>query len=199
MVPTSHITILLLAAGASSRMQGRDKLLETIDETPLIRRAAQACLDSKAQDCRVMLRPEDRERRAALLGLDLEMVENPDWAEGMSASIRHGIADLPAQCQGVLIALADMPDVSSNDFNALIDVFRPGQGMICRAADPSGRPGNPVLFDRRYFEALAGLSGDEGARKILVGNPAVKLVRLGGSAAQTDLDTVEDWAAYRAR
>lgn len=198
MDPSSQITIILLAAGASRRMQGRDKLLETIDKTPLIRRMAQTCLNSKAQQCRVIVRPGDRDRRTALSDLDLTIVENPDWRDGMAASIRQGIRDLPEQCQGVIIALADMPDVSSDDFNALIDAFTPGTGMICRASDRSGQPGNPVLFDRAFFPALAGLSGDQGARQILEGNAAVQLVPLNGAAAQTDLDTPGDWAAYRA-
>lgn len=84
------VSAVLLAAGASSRMGGRDKLLECIDGEPLLRRAARALLASRADETLAVLRPEDDARRAALEGLDVKIVENPGAAEGMASSIRAG-------------------------------------------------------------------------------------------------------------
>lgn len=198
MVHLPRIAIVLLASGASSRMQGRDKLLENIDGEALLRRTAKACLASNARLVITILRPDDHARRAVLDGLDLTQITNPTWQDGMAAGISRGLKNLPADCQGVIIALADMPDVSANDFNALIDAFHPNSRMICRAATQADLPGHPVLFDKSYFAQLAAQKGDKGGKDILKANAAaVKLIKTTGDAALTDLDTPEDWRAYR--
>ena len=192
------IEILLLAAGSSSRMRGRDKLLENISGQPLLTRAAQACVASKARRTTVILRPQDSMRRQVLAGSDCGIIENPDWAEGMATSIRAGIARLPETTDAAIIALADMPDITFSDYNALIDAFDPKSTYeICRATTADGYPGHPVLFARSFFPALSGLVGDGGAKSILRDNSDVtRLVRLAGQVALTDLDTPKDWAAY---
>ena len=83
----------------------------------------------------------------------------------------------------------------------LIAAFDADEGReICRAAAADGRPGHPVLFGRRFFEALAGLAGDHGAREVVrAAGEFVVDVPTKGAAAITDLDTPEDWAAWRAR
>ncbi|MDF2234392.1 nucleotidyltransferase family protein [Albimonas sp. CAU 1670] len=190
----------MLAAGASSRMQGRDKLLEEVGGEPVLRRSAKALAASGVDDLVVVLRPGDAARRAALEGLDLTLVENPEAAEGMAASIRRGLAAIDPETDAVLLALADMPEVSAAHADALIAAFDPARGAaICRAADAQGRPGHPVLFGRRFFESLSRLTGDEGARDILRANADfVTLVTTEGRAARLDLDTPEAWAAWRA-
>ena len=195
------ISAILLAAGSSSRMRGADKLLEPVGEAPLLRRSAEALLASQAEEVMVVLRPDDGARREALDGLDLRIVENPQAAEGMGASIRAGVAAATPDAGGVLVALADMPDIAASDINALIAAYDAEEGReIIRAAGPDGAPGNPVLFGRRFFEPLRGLEGDEGARGILAANAdLVRLVRLSSDAARVDLDTPEAWAEWRAR
>ena len=197
MTASAKIALLLLAAGASRRMQGRDKLLEQINGESLLRRVAKSCLASKAGFVITILRPQDQPRRDALTGLDLVMIDNPLWQEGMASSIRTGLENLPPDCDGALVTLADMPDVSAYDFNKLIDVFQPDLGMICRAATQSGQPGHPVLFDKSYFAALAAQTGDKGGKGILATNASeVKLVKIAGNAACIDLDTPKDWYDY---
>ena len=194
------VAALLLAAGASSRMQGRDKLLEEVEGEPVLRRAARALVESGVEAVIVVLRPDDAARRAALEGLEVTVVENPEAAEGMAASIRRGLSATAPQIDAVLLALADMPEVTSAHADALIAAFDPARGAaICRAADAQGRPGHPVLFGRRFFESLARLAGDEGARDILRANADfVRLVKTQGRGARLDLDTPEAWAAWRA-
>ncbi len=195
------VAAVMLAAGSSSRMRGRDKLLEDIGGTPLLRRAADRLTASKADHVIAVLRPDDTARRAALAGSGVTLTENPLAAEGMGASIRAGMTAIPAECDAVIIALADMPAITATDIDSLIAAYDAEEGReIIRAAGRDGRPGNPVLFGRRFFEVLRICEGDEGARAILAAHAdLVRLVPLTADAALTDLDTPEDWAAWRSR
>lgn len=194
------VSALLLAAGSSSRMRGADKLMELVDDIPLLRLSAEVLLASQVDEVIVVLRPDDPRRLAALDGLNVRVIENPQATEGMGASIRAGIAAVASDAGALLVALADMPDIAANDVDALIAAYDVEDGReIIRAADPTGAPGNPVLFGRRFFEPLRGLEGDEGARSILAANAdLVRLVRLSSNAARVDLDTPEAWAEWRA-
>lgn len=195
------VSAILLAAGSSSRMRGRDKLMEDAGGAPLIRRAAEALIASQADEVVVALRPEDDGRRAALEGLSLRIVENPQAAEGMGASIRAGMAAIAPEADAALIALADMPEIGAREVDAVIAAFDPEEGReIARAVTAEGEGGSPVLFGRRFFESLRALEGDEGGRAILAAHAdLVRAVALPGRAARTDLDTPEDWAAWRAQ
>ncbi len=194
------VSAVLLAAGASRRMGGRDKLLEPIDGEPLLRRAARALTQSAADEVIVVLRPDDAERRAALDGLDVTIAENPGAAEGMASSIRAGLSAMRPDADAMALAFGDMPEIGPAHIDALIAAFDPGEGRaLCRASDQEGRPGHPVLFGRRFFESLSRLAGDEGARDVLKANDEYLVeVPTPGRAARIDLDTPEAWAAWRA-
>nr|WP_290749072.1 nucleotidyltransferase family protein [Amaricoccus sp.] len=192
----------MLAAGASTRMRGRDKLLEPLaDGRPVLRAAAEAALASQADAAVVVLPPAADARRAALSGLGIAAVEAADAAEGMAASLRAGLRAVVEGADAVVVLLADMPEVGPGEIDRLIAAFDPAEGReICRAVAADGRPGHPVLFGRRFFETLSGLTGDRGARDVL--RDAAEFVvdvPTGGRAATTDLDTPEDWEAWRAR
>lgn len=193
------VSAVMLAAGSSSRMGGEDKLIRQAGQTPLIRRAAEALCASKADEIIVVTRPDDAARRSALNGLsNVRITENPAASEGMGATIRVGMTAVAAAADAVLIALADMPDIQARDIDRLIAAFSPADGReIIRATTEDGAPGNPVLIGRRFFELLATLEGDEGARRILAAHrDLVADVRLSGKAAKTDLDTKDDWTAW---
>jgi molybdenum cofactor cytidylyltransferase len=195
------VVAALLAAGASSRMQGRDKLMEPVAGVPVLRRAAEALRASRADATLVVLRPGDEARRAALSGLGATVVENPSAAEGMASSIRAALAALPPEADAVVLAFADMPEVGPDHVDRLIAAFDPEEGrVICRAQTAEGRPGHPVLFGRRFFETLAALDGDRGAREVLAEHAdLVENVPTPGAGAGVDLDTPEAWADWRAR
>lgn len=187
--------IVLLAAGASTRMRGADKLLETIDDQPLLRIMAQRCL--KAGDTRIVLGPDQPKRRAALDGLDVEIVE-AEGDDGMAASIRAGVKGLKNKT--VMIALADMPEITASDLHLLLGLHGQGLSPIVQAASEDGTPGQPVVFAAKYLKQLAKLEGDMGAKAILKANAkAVALIPLKDGRALVDLDTPEQWAAWRAR
>jgi molybdenum cofactor cytidylyltransferase len=193
------MALLLLAAGASTRMRGRDKLLEPVEGLPLLRRQALAALATGAR-VYVTLPPAAEARRAALEGLALEIVEVADAGSGMAASFRAGVAALPRSCRAVLVVLADMPELGTEDFLRFFNAFRgdPEQPIL-RGTAPDGRPGHPVLFPRRLFPALARLQGDQGARAVLKAHEGeIRPLPLSGQRALTDLDTPEAWDEWRA-
>lgn len=191
----SAIAVLVLAAGSSSRMGGRDKLLEEIDGEPLLslqcRRIAQTGLH-----CYVTV-PHHNHARTSATG-KATVIPVSDANEGMAASIRAGIRALPETVQAVLILPGDMPDIESQDLLHIAAHFQGPQGAILRATASDGTPGHPVLFPRRCFDDLVQLTGDQGARELLKAE-AVTYIALPGTRALTDLDTPQAWAVWRAQ
>ena len=185
------VPILILAAGASRRMGGRDKLLEPVRGKPLLRDRVEMALRIGAP-VHVVLPQGGGARHAALDGLDVTRVPVPTG--GMGASLAAGVVTLPADAAGVLILLADMPDLTTRD---LVAVMEGVDGIPRRGATAEGQPGHPVLLPRRLFQKAKSLTGDIGARQVL-GGEHVALVPLPGRHAITDLDTPEAWATWRA-
>jgi len=192
------LAILILAAGASSRMRGRDKLLEEIDGVAQLRRIADAALATGAP-VYVTLPPDRPLRAAALAGCAVRIVEVPDAAEGMGASLRAGVAALDDGLAGVMVVLADLVEVTADDLAALGAAWDSARDAVWRATAQDGRHGHPVNFPARLFGALAQVSGDSGARAVYAAEGArTRHLPLPGARATTDLDTPEDWAAWRA-
>lgn len=197
--PRPRVAGLLLAAGAGRRMAGRDKLMEPVGGEPLVARLARearAVLDPVV----AVLRDEAEPRARALAEAGVATVTNPRAAEGMGTSIAAGMAALPPEADAVMVILADMPEIGRDDIARLAASFDTQAGReIVRATAADGTPGNPVVFGRRFFEALARLDGDRGAKAIVEEHrDYLAEVALPGRAALTDLDTPEDWAAWRA-
>ncbi len=196
-----RVAAVLLAAGSGSRMRGADKLLEPVaDGRPVLRAAAEAARASQADLVVAVLPAGAAARRTALAGTGVEIVEAADAAEGMAASLRAGLAAVADRADAVVVLLADMPEVGAGAIDRLIAAFDPEEGReICRAVAEGGQPGHPVLFGRRFFETLAGLTGDRGAREVVrEAAEFVTDVPTPGRGAVVDLDTPEDWAAWRA-
>ena len=183
--------ILILAAGASSRMRGEDKLLREIDGTPLLLRAVRAAC--AVCDRVVVTLPPASPRRDWLGDSPARLIEVATPL--MSASIRAGVAACPPGA--VLIHLADMPEIGVEELTVLSEAWRAGTASILRAATEDGRPGQPIVFDAALRPALALLQGDTGARDLVSDGP-VDLVALPGERARLDLDTPEAWADWDA-
>ena len=194
-----RVEVLLLAAGGSTRMGGRDKLMEEVGGVPLLRRMVSRAVASRADAVRVML-PETSPRHDAVAGSGAVPVVVSNPQEGMAASIRAGLASRSTGTAAVIVMLADMPEVTAGDIDRLIAAFDPSAGReIVRATDADGTPGHPILFGARFFETLSRLEGDRGARDLLREAAEFRVeVALPGKAATTDLDTPEAWAAWRA-
>ena len=133
--------------------------------------------------------------QAALAGLDVKLVHNPDYAQGLSTSLKAGIAALPADIEGVVVLLGDMPGVTSATIDRLIEAFRPEEGALIVVPTFAGKRGNPVLWSARFFAELRAVEGDTGGRKLIAANPdAVVEIEL-GSAVALDIDTPAELAA----
>ena len=191
-----EIAILIPAAGASSRMRGRDKLLEEIDSQPLLSRQAQKAMASGAPVL-VTVRPGDA--RLGVLPTGVDHREVPQASEGLSASLRVAAAWAQAHSAGALmVMLADLPDLTTDDLETIAAAYAQDPSRIIRATDDSGKPGHPVIFPAAFFDAIQKLTGDDGAKSLLAQHPP-RFCRLPGLRATTDLDTPEDWAAWRAK
>jgi molybdenum cofactor cytidylyltransferase len=200
-----RVAILLLAAGRSTRMGGPNKLLAETDGEPLVVHAVKAALASQAVEIVVVLGHMAEQVKAAIdqagpAGSRLRVVVNPDFANGLSTSVRTGIAALGSDVDAAIVQLGDMPGVSSALLDRLMAAFSPVEGRSICVPTVGGKRGNPVLWARRFFPEMTQLSGDSGA-KHLIGEHAdlVCEVEMSGQAAVTDIDTPEALAAWRAR
>ncbi|MGB3312945.1 MAG: nucleotidyltransferase family protein [Albidovulum sp.] len=191
------IAIVIPAAGASSRMGGRDKLLMEVGGEPILKRSVAM---ARTTGARVIVTlpgsgPMLPARRTALTGTGIRPVKIPDYHDGMSASLRAGVREAH-QADGLMILLPDMPDITSDDLCAVITAFAEDPGRPVRAVGDFGRPGHPVIFPRRLFQEISVLTGDIGAQRVLDGEN-IRHVPLPSGHATTDLDTPEDWANWK--
>ncbi|MBN8630229.1 MAG: nucleotidyltransferase family protein [Rhodobacterales bacterium] len=201
MRPAVHI--LVLAAGASSRMRGRDKLLQPIKGKPILRLMAEQAL-STGSKVYVTLPPAAEPRQRLVADLPITVVPVPDAALGMSRSIQRGILAIEAAEDGpedgMMVLPADMPEFSSKALADLISRFRTEPELIWRGGTTDGTPGHPTIFPRDLWAELRAVTGDEGGRSVLKRHSdRVRVVPLPGRMAVLDLDTPEDWAAYLGR
>ncbi len=181
---------LLLAAGTSSRFGEENKLLVEIDGLPVVRRAAETLVSSTLDAITVVLGYEADRVRAVLDDLPLEFVVNPDYEAGQATSVRTGLR-AAADEDAVLIALGDMPSVAVDSVEKLLDAYRTGAGDALAAAY-RGERGNPVLFDRAYFDQILDVTGDIGARNILLSAEQGGLVETGDPGVRRDIDRPAD-------
>lgn len=200
-----RVAVLVLAAGRSTRMGGPNKMLAEANGAPLVVHAVKAALESQAVEIVVVLGHMAEQVRAgiesAIPGRSrLRFVTNPDFAEGLSTSVRTGIGALSSNVDAAVVQLGDMPGVGAGLLNRLIAAFSPVEGRAICVPTVGGKRGNPVLWARRFFSEMTTLSGDSGA-KHLIGEHAdlVCEVEMAGEAAITDIDTPEALAAWRER
>ena len=194
-----HVAAVVLAAGRSTRMGAVNKLIAEIGGKPLVRIAAEQALASRASPVIVVTGHEREKVEAALAGLPVRVVHNPDYADGLGSSLRTGIAAVPADADGAIICLGDMPQVDARLIDKLIAAFDPEQGALVVVPSIDGRRGNPVVWSRRFFPDLMAVQGDVGARHIIASYvEAVVEVPVAGDAALTDVDTPESLSAVKA-
>ena len=159
---------IVLAAGRSSRMAPHNKLLVP-DRAgrPMVARVVDNLLSSAARPVIVVTGHRAEEVRAAVAGRPVQVVHAEDYADGLSASLRAGLAALPDTARAALICLGDMPLVSGAVIDRLLAAYDRDEGRLIVVPTHAGRRGNPVLWDRRFFPEIAALAGDTGARALL--------------------------------
>ena len=193
-----RIGALLLAAGQSRRMGGPNKLLAEVDGAPMVAYVARKLLASRARPIIAVLGNQADAVEAAVGKLPVERVRNPEFAGGLSTSLKRGIAALPSDLEGALICLGDMPLISGRHIDRLIAAFNPLEGRAIVVPTRRGKRGNPVLWSKRFFPEMAELAGDVGA-KHLIGEHAelVAEVEMDDDAILVDIDTPEALEALR--
>jgi molybdenum cofactor cytidylyltransferase len=193
-----RITAVVLAAGQSRRMGTANKLLEDLDGTAMVHRVVAQAQASQARDVIVVTGHEGDAVRAALADTEVRFVENPHFADGLSASLKAGIAAVSPDSDGAIVLLGDMPAVTTDHINRIIAAFNPVEGRSICVPTTRGKRGNPVLWGRDYFAEIADLSGDVGARHLIGTHAdAVCEVALEDDAIFVDVDTPEALQAYR--
>ncbi len=185
------VEIVMLAAGRASRMgsESGHKLLAMFGDEPLVRRMARIALEAGAGAVHAVVGFRREAIVEALAGLDLDLVENPDYASGMASSLATGVARLSRETAGVVVLLADMPGLKAAHIRKLVDVFRAHGGRAVVRAAHDGRRGNPVVLPGAAFEEILHLSGDLGARAIIESGEFEVIDVEIGEAAHIDVDT----------
>lgn len=184
------VTIAVLAAGQSSRMAGANKLLAIFDGKPLVRRSVENAMQAESGRVIAITGHMAGDIAASLAGLDVAIVHNPAYAFGLASSIKAALVAAPANCDGLMIHLGDMPAVSARHIRRMVDCFRQHDGnAVIRAVSDEGERGNPVIMPRQLFEAVSALSGDVGARHIIEASELPIIDVPIGVAARIDVDT----------
>ncbi|HWM31052.1 MAG TPA: nucleotidyltransferase family protein [Methyloceanibacter sp.] len=194
----SEIAGIVFAAGRSTRMAPRNKLLAPIGGMPMIRRITAAILESGVSSVIVVTGYEADRIVDALNGLDVTIVTNPSYADGLSTSLKAGLEAVSPTADGALICLGDMPEIEIQVIDALLAAFT-GRDAICVPVH-RGRRGNPVLWGRNYFAEMIALTGDAGA-KPLMARHANRLIEVEVEADSIfeDVDSPADLARLKQR
>jgi molybdenum cofactor cytidylyltransferase len=158
----------------------------------MVAHVARRLLASRARPIIAVLGNQAEAVDAALGKLPVERVHNPEFAGGLSTSLKRGVAALPPDLDGALVCLGDMPLISGRHLDRLIAAFNPLEGRAIIVPIRSGKRGNPVLWSSRFFPDMAELAGDVGA-KHLIGEHAelVAEVEMDDDAVLVDIDTPE--------
>jgi molybdenum cofactor cytidylyltransferase len=188
---------LILAGGAGRRFVrdgGGGKLTADLAGAPVIRQVATRVVAGGFAEVVVVTGAEGAALHTALAGLDCRIVAAPDWAEGMAATLRRGIAALSDDAPGVCVFLGDMPLVPVDLCGALAEAAQ-ASGYAARPRF-AGKPGHPVAFTCAAFADLLALEGDAGAATLLKARPeAVAYLDTADSGVLLDIDTPSDLAA----
>ena len=194
----ARIAAIILAAGQSTRMGTVNKLTIAIDGKPMVRHAAEAALASQARPVIAVTGHQPDEVKAALKDLKLTFVHNPDFAQGLSTSMKAGLAGLPPDIDGAVVLLGDMPRIAPGEIDRLIAHFNPVEGRAIVVPTRKGKRGNPVLLGKQMFLDLARVEGDSGARDVIAAHPdLVAEAEMDTDGVLTDIDTPQALAKFK--
>jgi molybdenum cofactor cytidylyltransferase len=191
----ARIAGLVLAAGRARRM-GANKMLAEVGGRPMVALAVAAAMGAGLEPL-VVVTGHDADRvEEALPPCDVLCVRNPDPDRGMASSLVAGLAALPEDVDAVVVVLGDMPRVAAAHIRALVAAFDPDEGRAICVPVYKGRRGNPVLLGRQFFAEMAGLTGDQGARRLLSDHAELVFeVVMDDEAVLADIDTPEQLQA----
>ncbi len=187
----NRVAAIVLAAGGSSRFGGF-KQMTLLRDKPLFLHAVDAALASEADPVIVVLGARAEACRAALGARPVKIVVNKRWAEGQSTSMQAGLSALPDNFSAAVFPLADQPFITAEVIDALITRYRRTLAPVVWP-EFDGKRGNPALFDRRLFPEMRQVTGDTGARPILLAHQAkAECVSVSDAGVLQDVDRPED-------
>jgi len=185
---------IILAAGASRRL-GQPKQLVKIGDETLLERTIRVVREAGVEPVFVVLGAH-REQILARCDLSLvNVIDNPDWGEGIASSIRVGVSAIEAdnpQASEVMLLVCDQPALTAKHLRAMVDASENGAAIV--ASLYAETAGIPAIFPARQFERLLALRGDQGAR-LLLRESQCQLVTVPFSGGEMDVDTPADLAA----
>ena len=194
-----RIVGVVLAAGASQRL-GHPKQLVEVEGSPLIIRAANALVAvAEITEVVVVLGAHAGEIRPPLESLPVKIIEISDWEEGLSRSLRAGIAEIRHHiptADAALFTLCDQPALDHRAIQSLVDTSKNSPTSIV-AAGYDGNPGAPCLVNRQHFEFLSHIDGDQGARALFSAVDSSEIALVDLPHLSVDLDTPEDLQRWR--
>jgi molybdenum cofactor cytidylyltransferase len=188
-VDSSHIHVVVLAAGASTRF-GATKQLVRVNGRPLLHTVVSRAAELAGHSVTVVLGAHAGELAPLLKHSPAAVAVNREWAEGIASSIRTGVAHTPATADAILIMLADQAAVTTEDLRRLAGAWRRNPASIT-SAQYGGGVGVPAIFPRWCYRELNELRGDRGAQALLQRH-IDRLVRLPMPSAELDIDRPED-------
>lgn len=192
------VTGLVLAAGQSTRMGAENKLTSEIRSQTMVSHVLQSLKDSQVRSILVVTGHNHKEIEASAAEFQPVFVHNPDYAEGLSTSLKRGISAVPTDCDAVLVCLGDMPFVPAEIMDRLIQAYNPTEGRIICIPTIDGNRGNPVLIGRRFFPEIHEIAGDKGAKELIRDYADyVCEVPVDDQSVLIDIDTPEALARYR--
>ena len=194
------IHAVLLAAGRSERMGRNNKLLLNADGIPLVRKSAINILNSNVASMTVVTGFDENKIVSALSGLNVNFVKNINFREGLSSSLKAGLANITPTPSAVIICLADMPKIQPEHINQLIENFDPLKGWEICIPTNNGKRGNPVLIGSRFFPYIFETSGDFGAKQVMKQHSdKIVEVEIGTSDIHFDIDTQDEYENFTTR
>ena len=194
------IHAVLLAAGRSERMGRNNKLLLNVDGIPLVRKSAINILNSNVTSMTVVTGFDENKIVNTLSGLNVNFVKNINFREGLSSSLKAGLANITPTPSAVIICLADMPKIQPEHINQLIENFDPLKGWEICIPTNNGKRGNPVLIGSRFFPYIFETSGDFGAKQVMKQHSdKIVEVEIGTSDIHFDIDTQDEYENFTTR
>jgi molybdenum cofactor cytidylyltransferase len=184
---------IVLASGLSKRFGSRNKLLMPVGGVAIVRRTVEAYLGAGLDPVVVVIGNDSQAVGAALSGLSVIRVENPDFREGQSRALVRGVRALPVAISAAIIGVADQPFLTPTVIERLATSYREFRAHVV-APRYDGRRGNPVLFDRSLFPELMMVEGDQGGRGVLDQHQKeIVWVDVPDAHAGIDVNTEEDY------
>ena len=188
------ISVILLAAGQSKRMQGENKLLKKYKKKYLINHILKSLIKSKVNKIIVVLGHENRKiKKISLKSKKITFVVNSQYLKGISTSINSGLKKISKKNIGFLIVHADMPLVSKTILNTLCLGLKSKKKKIFVPVYKK-KFGNPLAFKYSMIKSLKKIKGDKGAKKLIRFNKSkVQLVKIKSKSILIDFDQLKDF------